>query len=412
MIFEPRHRHLALAVVGVMGIFGCPRAWAQSFLFYGSPSTFESGLSQTNTFGATGVVNNPANILVSKRYQAYGDLSILNVTYSYTRPGSKPTTLTTTAPPVNMGGSWKPVSKLALGLFITPRPALSPQKISGLPFDQDGGVLKVDIENKQSSILTGIGFGLRLAPILYLGASVIETAEDSQIIVRKAGTTSDADAIAGLRFQGGFYQAQIGYRALIGKEVLLGGSFRTPVEKKYTGTEIIKGDEDSNIRRLGYNPSVLAVGAEYRHQIFALFGEVRREGWAAGANHFSSGLPGAASTVDFQDVYILVAGGRVAWREGHRFCGSFGYYPSNVGYGTAVTDSIGGKTITGVSFGEFDNLDRLMVSFSHRWSQERLQLVSGMNYITGSRTVPDKYAGAGKYALSVVTLGVGGQWKF
>ena len=174
------------------------RAQAQSFLFPGASVMFESGLSQTNTRGAAAVASNPANTVISKRLEAYADLTIVNVAYSYVRGDSDPAKIALSAPPVNFGVSYKAKPNFAFGIFSTPRPSLTATKIRAVPIDMGGTVLQVDIEQKSSTFITAMGAGFKTSKDLALGISIIETAEDSQIIVRDTGTTDDANALLGM----------------------------------------------------------------------------------------------------------------------------------------------------------------------------------------------------------------------
>jgi hypothetical protein len=380
---------------------------AQAFLFSGASSTFESGLSQTNTRGAVAVANNPANTIITKRIELYGDFSLVNFDYQYSRPGYAPVGIKATAPPINFGVSFKPNSKIAMGVFMTPRPAVAPQVVKNVPQDLSGEVTVVDIEAKQGSFITAFGLGFKVNNNLAIGFSGIETAEDSQLIVRDAGTTDDKNALLGMRLQGSFVQFLIGFRSMPSRQLTLAGSYKTAVAKKYSGTLIIKGDQDDRVNRKGYAPGVISLGAEYRLGVPVVFGEMRREMWSAGASSFSSGLPGAPSKTALQDTFILVAGGRFKLRETQVASASLGMYGANVGNGTPTSKTATSNAVAGPQFGDFDSMNRTMFSVSYRYIAKKLDIMGGLNFISGSRNVPENYPGAGRYSLTVLTLGAG-----
>lgn len=388
------------------------RAAGQSFLFPGASTTFESGLSQTNTRGAAALASNPANALLTKRMEAYADMTLVNFSYTYQMPDYAPAKIALTAPPVNFGGTFKPRSNLAFGYFITPRPGLDVLKIKNVPFDMDGTVLPVDLEQKASTFITALGAGFKVNKRTAVGLSLLENAEDSQIVVRRQGTTSDEDALVGMRYRGFSTQILLGARYVPDSKTIIGGSIKTPVTRSYKGTQIIQGDKDNGVRKKSYSPAVLAIGGERRFGKPAAFGELRYEGWSQGKDKNSSGLPGAAAKSALNDVFVLVAGGRLRLPGGHAGSVSLGIYPANVGLGSTSEDISSPDGVSGVSFGEFDALDRMMFSGSYRFTRKKMDITAGFNIINGSRSVPDQYPGRGKYTLSVFSIGGGGSYFF
>ena len=388
-------------------------ARAQSFIFPGSSSTFESGLSQTNTRGAAAVANNPANTLITKKYEAYADMILLNVNYTYTRPTYAPAKIALTAPPVNFGFSLKPNSKFALGLFFTPRPGGSQaQKIQNVPMSSGPDVLMLDIELRSTTYISAIGAGFKVNNGLALGLSVIETAEDTQLIARQSGTTDDAGVLAGMRYRGVFMQVLAGFRAAMNRSTIVAGSYRTAVAKSYRGTQIVKGDQDNNIAKKGYSPGILAVGGERKLGVPAVFSEIQYVQWSGGKGSNSSGLPGGTKTSALNDVINLIVGGRLKIPGGHSGSASLGIYPHNVALGAKTDEISGGSGASGVGFGDFDALDRMMFSGAYRFSGKKRDITAGFNFISGSRSVPSGYPNEGKYALSVFSVGAGASFYF
>ena len=386
--------------------------YAQSFLFPGSQSSFESGLSQTNTHGAPAVATNPANTVITKRIEAYGDVSILNVSYSYLRAPYAPAVISVTAPPVNFGAAYKPKSNIAFGIFVTPRPSFSSQKIKSVPSTIGGEVIIVDIDQKASSFMTAIGVGYKLNKNTSIGLSFIETAEDAQIIVRQQGTTDDANALVGMRYKGSSWQALLGCRTVLNPNTTIAATIKTSATKTYAGTQIIKGDSDNTLRKKGFDPMTIAVGGEYRFGPPAAFSELRLERWSAGQGSYSSGLPGATSSSALNDVIVLVAGGRIKIPGGQSGSASIGIYPHNIGLGSSSTELESGGGKSGVQFGNFDALDRMMFSAAYRKTAKKRDFTAGFNYTSGSRTVPSAYPNSGRYSLSVFTIGIGGSFYF
>jgi hypothetical protein len=388
------------------------RVSAQSFLFPGASVIFESGLSQTNTRGAVAVASNPANTLVSRRLEGYADVTMVNVNYTYAREDADPAKISLTAPPVNFGVSYKPKPNFAFGLFFTPRPSFQAMTVKSVPFDMGGTVLDFDVEQKSTTFITAMGAGFKISKDLSLGVSLIETAEDAQIIVREAGTTDDASALLGMRYRGDFFQVLGGFRFVQNSQLTIAGSYRTAVAKTYRGTQIVKGDQDNNIKKKGYAPGVLAVGGEYRLGVPAIFGELRHESWSSGKSSYTTGLPGSASQSALNDLIILVAGGRLRLRDGHSASASIGIYPHNIGFGSTSEDIQSGTGISGVGFGDFDALDRVIFSGSYRHTGKKMDITAGFNVINGSRIVPPGYPSAGKYSLQVFSVGGGGSYYF
>lgn len=386
--------------------------FAQSFLFPGASVAFESGLSQTNTRGAAALPSNPANALLTKRIEAYADMTIVNFSYTYQMPDYAPAKIALTAPPVNFGGTFKPKSNIAFGYFFTPRPGLDALKIKSVPFDMDGTVLPVDLEQKASTFLTALGGALKINKRTAVGLSFLEHAEDSQVVVRREGTTSDEDALVGMRYRGMSTQILLGARYVPDSKTIIGGSIKTPVTRSFKGTEIIQGDKDNGIRKKAYSPAVLAIGGERRFGKPVAFGELRYEAWSQGKDKSSSGLPGASAKTALNDIFILVAGGRLRLPGGHSGSASIGIYPANVGLGSNSENSASPEAASGVGFGEFDAIDRMMFSASYRFSRKKMDVTAGFNVINGTRSVPDDYPGRGKYTLSVFSLGAGGSYFF
>lgn len=393
-------------------VFFCQNLQAQSFLFPGSSTTFESGLSQTNTRGAAAFASNPANALLTKRIEAYGDMTIVNISYTYQMPDYPPAKIALTVPPVNFGGSFKPKSNIAFGYFFTPRPGMDVLKIKGVPFDLDSTVMPVDIEQKGSTFLTALGVGFKVNRTTAVGASLLEVAEDSQIVVRREGTMTDEDALVGMRYRGSSTQILLGFRHVPNSKTIVAGSIKTPVTRSYKGTQIIQGDKDDDIRKKGYSPAVLAIGAERKFGVPAAFGELRYEGWSKGRDSNSSGLPGSSARSALNDIFILVAGGRLRLPGGHSGSASIGIYPSNVGLGSTTDQISSPEGSSGVSFGEFDAIDRTMFSASYRFIRRKMDITAGFNVISGTRNVPSDYPGKGKYTLSVFSIGGGGSYYF
>lgn len=377
------------------------------FLFPGSSVTFESGLSQTNTRGPVAIPNNPANTVITKGIELYGDVTILNVDYKYSREGYEPVGIKLTAPPVNFGVSFKPNPKFALGVFMTPRPSAKAQVIKDVPQDLGGEIALVDVYASESSFITAFGLGVKVNNNTAIGLSAIETAEDSQVIVRNAGTTDDKNALLGARFVGSFFQLVAGFRHIPMQRLTVAGSYKTSVQKEYSGKLIVKGDEDDSVKRKGFAPAVLSLGAEYRLGVPTLFGEIRREFWSAGASSASSGLPGAPSKAAFNDTLILIGGGRFKIGNDQVASASMGYFPANVGDGTPTSKTANPDAVGGVQFGDFAAITRTMFSASYRAAMKSLDITGGINLISGSRTVPENYPGAGRYDLTVFSLGAG-----
>jgi hypothetical protein len=401
------------SLLAALIFFFAPMARAQSFLFPGASTTYESGLSQTNSRGAVAVANNPANTLITKKYEAYADMTILNVNYTYTRPDYAPAKIALTAPPVNFGFSLKPSSKFALGLFFTPRPGGSQaQKIQNVPMSTGADVLMLDLELRSTSFITAIGAGFKVNKALALGLSIIESAEDTQVIARQSGTTDDDGVLAGMRYRGVFMQVLAGFRAAMSKDTVVAGSYRTAVAKSYRGTQIVKGDQDNNIAKKGYSPGILAVGGERKFGAPAVFSEIQYVQWSGGRTSNNSGLPGGTTTSALNDVINLIVGGRLKIPGGHSGSASLGIYPHNVALGSKTDEISGGDGASGVGFGDFDALDRMMFSGSYRYSGKKRNITAGFNFISGNRTVPSGYPNDGKYSLSVFSVGAGASFYF
>lgn len=403
----PRVIFIGYVLTILIGLTLNSSATAQSFLFPGAPVTFESGLSQTNTRGPVAIPNNPANTVITKRFELYGDMTIINVDYKYTRDGYDPVGIKLTAPPINFGVSFKPNPKIALGAFMTPRPSSKPQVVKNVPQDLGGEVSLVDVYATQGSFITAFGLGFKVNNNTALGISAIETAEDTQIIVRNAGTTDDKDALLGARFVGSYFQVIAGFRHIPTPRFTVAGSFKTSAAKESSGKLIIKGDEDDSAKRKGFAPAVLSIGGEYRLGVPTVFGEIKREFWSAGSSGTSTGLPGAPTKTAFNDTLILIGGGRFKITNEHVASVSLGVYPANVGDGTPTSKTANPDAVGGVQFGEFDGISRTMFSASYRASLKNMDITGGFNFLSGSRTVPENYPGAGRYDLTVFSLGAG-----
>jgi hypothetical protein len=407
-------RSALVALVAGGWCFAAPSAvYAQAVIYPGVDASFDSGATQVNTRGATSVLYNPANIFLSRRLESYADMTILHVQYSYTKPGYDPVAINITAPPVNFGFSWKPRPVFALGGFFIPRPGGDKgTELKNLPLDTGPGtVMLVDATATSTTFITGVGGAFMPAKNLMVGLSVIQTAEDSQFIAREAGTSDDAHVLAAMRTQGIFYQLVAGARYRLDDERIIAGSFKNAVERKYKGTQIVKGDQDNDIMKQGYDPSTLSIGMEYQKPKTKFFGEIHRAAWSAGASSSKSGLPGGTGDRDYVDTYDLILGGRfLISDDGKVVSASYGYYPANVGNGSYLSSGGGGRV--GPSIGEMENLNRHMISGKFSMGNKKFDFRGGINFITGSRSVPEGYSGSGKYSLTTITVGGGGNWYF
>ncbi len=403
-------------------------ASAQAYLFPGVQATTEAGLSQTNTRGATAVLTNPANIGVTplprtkntqksktltNGIEAYADISLLTLTYSYTRPGADPTSLSVFAPPITLGASWRPIPQFAIGLEIIPRPALSAQVFNNLPLEQEGNVLIVNGASRQSSFVTGVGASIKGSKFVSFGLSIIETAEDNSFSASDVASSLDIPLVQ-MSYKGSFIQEILGARITPNNESLIGLSYRTSVVKKYTGSLSLAGAPSEASLKEGYLPSVIAVGGEYKLGAPLIFGEIRHESWSAGAGNFKSGLPSAPESTALQDTNIFIVGGRYRWRGGHAASLAFGRYPSNVQYGSAL-DSDGkppADATGGIEFGDFDALDRMVLAGGYKYVLPKGYVQGGLNIQQGSKSVPAGYRNVGEFKMSAFTFTGGGAINF
>lgn len=423
---------------------------AQSFLYPGIQPMLESGQSQTNTSGAAATMWNPGAILSSddeptdavvdshketvmektkdspttKRSNRsrvkskkrgkhslypYGDVSLVNINYSYQRSGYGPTRIALTVPPVNLGIAWQPQSKLALGFLLVPRPALQSQLIENLPYEQSAKVILVNADQKAATFISAIGAAYKVQPRLSLGLSLIETAED---ITFSAIPADDASGIPLLQSSAkvSVYQFVLGAKFQIDSDSLLGLSFKTAAVKKYQGSVSVSGSSPEDTQKSDYIPSRFAVGYERNFEDKTLFGELRRDAWASGRSQFHSESPTGATSKDYKDVMSFTIGGRYKFQKSLIASGSFGLFPNNVGNGSAFDDrgnNTGDELVAGTEFGNFDALDRQIISGSLKQQKTNGYLMGGFNYQTASRQVSSTYLGGGKYTLNVITLAIG-----
>ena len=221
-------------------------AFGYSFIYPGIQPGTEAGLSQINTRGASSILWNPANLVVTppafksrpdkktkgrRGVEVYGDVSIMSVNYSYTREGVPPLKVSRTAPPVNLGFSWRPQSRFSLGAFFIPRPS-SKSTLTDYPFPEGGSVKPSNVEQSSGSVVSGFGVGIKANPNLSLGLSLIETAETNTLAVYFQDSASDVPFVQ-LESSGSFIQFLFGVRAKVSSSVTIGASIKTPVTKKY-----------------------------------------------------------------------------------------------------------------------------------------------------------------------------------
>ena len=421
--------------------------FAQSFIFPGIQQTVESGLSQTNTSGATGILSNPANILrvdhdlqahkapqeqkakksqkinkydkraiETRGIEAYGDLSLLNINYSYSRSGYNATQISQTAPPITLGMVWRPRSEFAVGLLLIPRPDLgSGIDVKNLAQEQPGEVVVVNANLKSASMTTGLGISAELTPKISAGISVVEYAEQNSISAISVINPGAAPLVQ-MKFDGSFFQFILGSRFSPNDKTLIGASYRTAVEKKYSGSMSLLGADEISTDKVGYLPGTFAVGVEQDFARSTFFSEIRHESWSAGKNIARAGGIGGAESTAYNDVFIFIAGGRTKITQNQTASVSLGNYPANVGFGSRVDANFrttaDGPPTGGVEFGDFDALDRLMFSGSYRLNRANGYLQGGLNFITGGRVVPSGHKNAGNFKLSVITFSGGGTLAF
>ena len=396
-------------------------AFCQAFLFPGVEPSTEAGLSQTNTRGVTAVMTNPANIAEfpsphmkkshndkgskARGVEVYGDISILSVNYTYARGGYETATVSTVAPPITFGVSWRPIPKFALGLEIVPRPALSPQVVKNLTVEQSGDVSTVNATSKQGTILTALGAATKFSKFVSLGFTIMETAEDNTLTATEIESATDTPLVQ-MAYKGSFLQAIVGGRFTPNPLSLIGVSYKTAMVKKYTGVVSLSGAPSDVSSKQGYLPAVFAMGGEYDLGGPVIFAELRHEFWNAGSPSVRSGLPGSPTSTALQDTNIIIFGGRYLWKNGNSASAAIGKYPPNVqfgspldGNGKADSDAVGG-----IEFGDFDALDRYAFAGGYKFMMKRGFVQGGMNIQQGSRSVSPGYRNAGEYKLSVFTI--------
>ena len=397
--------------------------YAQSFVYPGINAIIDSGAGQIHTRGAEAVFANPANIIFSKKFELYGDVSLLKVNYTYKHINEKydPVTVNVSAPPVDLGFSYKPSSRFSFGLLVIPKGSGSVQKIEKVPqknpIINDGSYLLYNIESGSSGYQLGLGMSAKITKDWFIGLAVNRFSEKNTLLVSDAlsdGSLPTIDAT----FAGDFNQFLLGTRLeMLKKKWILAGTYKTSVTKTYQGTlgGAIAANKSSDYPGVGYIPAAISLGTEVIADRVGLMGEVQYVQWSAAKSVAKPFTEQSASTTDYVDTLNFIGGIRY-YQKLTVFSGSFAYYPANVGYGTESLPNVAGNPatdVTGVSFAQFDNFTRYVFATGvrHRWGKTAF-IFGGINYQTASRSVNEGFSGEGNHSLTVYQLACGGGYKF
>ncbi len=397
--------------------------FGQSFVYPGIDGISSSGAGQVYTRGAEAAFYNPANIIFSKRFEIYGDVSFLKVNYTYKHINEKydPVNINVTAPPVDLGFTFKPNSRVSFGLLLIPKGTGSAQKIEKVPQKNpvvnDGTYLLYNIESGSAGYQAGLGASVKITKQWFLGLSVNRISEKNTLIVTDAASDGSVPTIDA-SFGGDFNQFLIGTRLQFAKNKwTLAGTYKTSVTKTYQGTlgGAIAGKQAKDYSGVGYIPSAVSLGTEVIVQKVGIMGEYQFSQWSAANSVVKPFTPQATATTDYHDTHSFVGGIRYYLKK-TVLAGSFGYYPANVGYGTESLPNVPAKPdtdVTGVGFAQFDNFSRFVFATGLRHSLSKAGFIFGaFNYQNASRSVNEGYSGEGDHSLTVYQLTFAGGYKF
>ena len=429
----------ARSLIGSAWFAFCVPAYGSELIAPGIQPKVEAGAGQTGTRGSSSLFHNPANIVYSRPVEPYFDISYASVSYIYTHPDAKfdPVRVNVIAPPVTLGIAMKPMRRFAFGLAAVPLGDGTPQKIERvplrLPLGGDDRTLPLNVETSQKAWEIAAGGAWRFDEVFTLGLGLVHSRETTRLRVTdpRDETTPTLDA----QYGGAFNQYVLGARSeLVDRRLVLGGSYRTPVVKRFNGDYATASSPGSfePWRGADYAPAELSLAGEYRVRRTTIFGEYARTFWSGGRDEVGRGLPDEAEEADLRDTNTVIVGGRYAVLPRQLLLGAIGLYGANVGDGTPLplsgADATGGTgesgdaaatlpsgkgQVSGVQFGNLDALPRRVISGGWRLGvPEHGYVTGGVQYATGTRSVPEGRSGEGTYGLRVVLLSVGGAWGF
>ena len=416
-------------------------ARAEDIIFPGVQPKLAAGAGQTVSRGSDALFYNPANIIFSKFIEPYADVSFAKIDYVYQHTDTdtfNPAVVSVMTPAITAGIAMRPFKDFAFGVAFYPTGAGAEQKILDVPTPVAGTYTPLDIVQKQSGYKLALGGAYRFGFPFTAGVGLIRTTETNSIVALKGTSTladgedpDSRDPVADARYGGAFNQFIVGGRSeLFDRQIALGVSYKTAVEKTYAGDVLINtgspNDDYQPFTGVGYLPAAIGFGAEGRIGPFGAFIDFVHEIWTPAASIAKRGLGADPDAVAFVDTNNICVGVKFWLFPEHMLTAAFGMHGANVGDGT-ITDTAGsgltGKkrgagltddtttadpVVGGVTFGALEAIPRTVFSGGYRMKLSGTGYLDvGAFYATGTRIVPEGASGEGTYSLTEIMGTIG-----
>ena len=188
--------------------------------------------------------------------------------------------------------------------------------------------------------------------------------------------------------------------------VVLGLSGKLPLPSRVQGQTQITGGKSFSFDDEYRKPAQMGVGLEAFVGRWNPFVDLSYELWENGDLE-KVGMLGELQSMDYYNVWNVVVGSGYRLQRSHRVSAAFGYYPSHVGDGILAKHSDSGQELQGMSFQEFDGVERKVMALGYDWRTAASHYSFGLAHHRGDRSVPYYANGYGDYSLRVNFLTVG-----
>lgn len=372
--------------------------FSATFQTSGAEVKTAAGAGTTISRGASSIFYNPANLILSKRFEPYIETSILNLKYDYTYPGYDAISVKTTTPLPFLGFSYQPMQKLTFALTFLPIPEGSGKTtIKKLPTREVSETpIVVDVESKGNglSYVLGTAVAYRLFSNLAIGLSYIRDEAGSQILAKDIFSGAVVYSYKGKTTTDAF---RIGSRIyLFSRSLVLGITYK-PVATSKSKAEEYKISEPELVKKksTGKEYSYLSLGAEYEFRTFSPFFEITRE------FHEELRKNSNGDETDYYDTTNTVFGLKYRFSFTHRLIFAYGNFPSYLGDGLMKERAADGKELNGLKFGNVNGIPRSVYSFGYQLRLPSQTYNFGFSHQQGSCSVGEDSRGYGDYSLAI-----------
>jgi hypothetical protein len=380
-------------------------AFDHEFLPLGASAKFQAGAGAVTARGAPAVLYNPANLSRDPKSEAYAELSVMSLRYTYEYPGQRSTGVTLVTPVPLLGASFRLSPQWSLGVVALVAPSGGPaQSAKGVPsrhFGEEPVLLDLAIGGGRSpSSLLGFGLAYRPWAPLALGISVSRTHVFSDLEVADHGTghvlghlDADVERIV----------PTLGFNLQLGDHVAVGAAadaeHATRIRVKAQGED---GESQSRSGRRGGRERLAAALSLGRTRTFVEGQHVRHAADRDGPFDLN---PDAATPASVHDTMNAIGGTSIRTVGRDRISVAYGWFPSPLGDGVMAGSADDGQERSGVEFGKLDGVSRNVYGIGYELRRGFGRISCGLSHHRGRRTVPETSRGYGTYTLEITYAG-------